>query len=72
MTMNNKQAADIAITAAEGGIGYWSQIDNTIRPYPFPEQDDYPDWYVFYTIVEQDDNGDYVGSRFDITTETIK
>lgn len=70
--MNNRQAADIAITAAEGGTGYWAQIDNTIRPYPFPEQDEYPDDFVFYTFNYDDIFQMDIESSTDITPKLIK
>lgn len=65
VTLSNEQAGDIAITAAEGGIGYWAVIDKydpirwaayDARLDDIPDEDmpddDMPDDYVFYSIVE--------------------
>lgn len=51
----------IAITAAEGGIGYWSVIDKYEfeRWYPdgSDEPKDVPDDFVYYTIRYENPNG---------------
>lgn len=66
-----EECGDIAITAAEGGIGYWSVIqsydwtrwadDDIVEP-----GHEVPSDFVFYTIEELDDEG-----VFDITPELI-
>lgn len=54
--MDTKIAGDIAITAAEGGIGYWSQIEEyDYRRWTGTEDDDFasievPRDFVFYRI----------------------
>lgn len=73
--ITNAEAGDIAITAAEGGIGYWSQIDTYqwsrwVTPEgPNIEVDDD---FVFYTICEIDeDEGGYKLQGIDITPALI-
>lgn len=58
--VNTQTAGDIAITAAEGGIGYWSQIDSykpsrwTAGEYDNPRR--VPRTFVFYSLAEQADD----------------
>lgn len=64
--LTSADAGDIAITAAEGGIGYWSIIDE----YNWKRWDGVntlPDDFVFYTLREID-NPDGV----DITVALIR
>lgn len=85
--LSGAECGDVAITAAEGGIGYWSQIDT----YDFRRwQPDYmeaaymrnevtsmnvnvPDDFVFYTIrPDLDDSGSYEGDPIDVTPKLIR
>lgn len=66
---------DIAITAAEGGIGYWSQIE-TYRPSRWVADEglnrEVEEDFVFYTIHEiKDDEGGYKDEGIDITPLVI-
>ncbi len=73
--LSTADCGDIAITAAEGGIGYWSVIDK----YDFQRWQDPDDGYgacaevpedfVFYTIREAYEGGTGV---FDITPTLIR
>ena len=47
---------DVAITAAEGGIGYWSQIISGYRPSSWADTE-VPEDFVFYEIVENEPSG---------------
>lgn len=53
-TLNGEQAGDIAIAAAEGGIGYWATLDS-YRPSRWDGIDVSED-FVFYTVVSDDDD----------------
>jgi hypothetical protein len=71
------ECGDIAITAAEGGIGHWSQIES-YKPSRWEDgtRDDDgtndPE-FVFYTIREDvNDNGLYEGEPIDITPSLIR
>lgn len=50
LTPNGYDCGDIAVTAAEGGIGYWAMIDR----YDWRNWDgrDVPENYVFYSVVD--------------------
>lgn len=57
VSLSGSEAGDVAVTAAEGGIGYWSQIDE-YRPSRWftgdgIHPDDVDDDFVFYGIAEQ-------------------
>ena len=73
---DSKIAGDIAITAAEGGIGYWSVIDS-YHPSRWTEWDDslgnieVADDFVFYTIRYEDPIFDG-RATMDITPELIR
>jgi hypothetical protein len=76
LPFDGKIAGDIAITAAEGGIGYWSVIDHyDWRGWSEPDDSlgniDVPDCFVFYTItvLDGDDDG---WTCFDITPDLIR
>jgi hypothetical protein len=60
MYVNTRTAGDIATTAAEGGIGYWSQI-RSYRPRRWLDADGKPKQvardFVFYSIAERDEAG---------------
>ena len=77
----------VASTAAEGGIGYWSQIDRYDHKRWSPDSlnesyvdgdapssnIDVPDDFVFYTIrPDLDDSGSYEGDPVDITPELLR
>jgi hypothetical protein len=75
--ITNKQAGGIAITAAEGGTGYWGQMDQydwtrwldeeSMNPKPIADD------FVFYTITEWDDEtGTYSGRKVVVTPRLIK
>jgi hypothetical protein len=76
-----KECGDLAITAAEGGISYWSQIeeyrwsrwddgDLSKGPDNSHAADD-PD-FVFYTIRENDGTGTWAGPALDITPTVLR
>ena len=85
--LTNAECGEIAITAAEGGIGYWSQME-TYRPSrwsPDSQHELYvkgkapsssvevPDTFVFYTIHEMNDDEDgYKEEGIDITPVVIR
>jgi hypothetical protein len=75
--LTDRECGDLAITAAEGGIGYWSRIDS----YDYTRWSDVesgsrkslPAGFVFYTIREDpDDDGSYKGKPIDITTTLLR
>lgn len=85
--LTGAECGDIAITAAEGGIGYWSQIEtyDWSRWSPESQHQHYingeapssnlqvPDDFVFYTIHEMDDDEmGYKPDGIDITAALIK
>ena len=85
--LTGAECGDIAITAAEGGIGYWSQIEryDWSRWSPSTLHDQYikgevpasnldvADDFVFYTIHEMDDDEmGYKPEGIDITAALIK
>lgn len=82
MTPTNSDTGAIAVTAAEGGIGYWSIITSDYQPSRWwPDYDgpaiDIPDDFVFYTIQESEVSGvgdpdDDTPLSFDITPALIK
>lgn len=59
--LTNDDVCDIAVTAAEGGIGYWSQIDvYEYARWTVPDRWDYievPDTFVFYNLAELSPEG---------------
>ena len=70
--------SDVAVTAAEGGIGYWSQID-TYAPsrWGLPEspaawRDDLPDDFVYYSLRETNSFGDPIGELKPLTVAGIR
>ena len=66
--MTGYEAGDIAITAAEGGIGYWAQID-LYQPDRW-DGIDVPDDFLFYRVREQE--GDWYGEWQDVRVSTIR
>jgi hypothetical protein len=79
--LTSKEAGEIVITAAEGGIGYWSQIESYQYERWIPDTPDgyvgdpidVPDDFVFYTIREDiNDNGEYEGKPVDITPALLR
>ncbi len=85
--LTGSDCGDVAVTAAEGGIGYWSQIetydfkrwqpDHLYNAYIKNEvrsvNIDVPDDFVFYTIREDDEDDDtYTGEAIDVTPELIR
>lgn len=85
--LSNAACGSVAITAAEGGIGYWSRIDTYDYKRWSPDylQESYarrevdhmnievPDDFVFYTIrPDEDDSGTYKGDPIDVTPELIR
>jgi len=85
--LTGAECGDIAITAAEGGIGYWSQIEKYDFRRWSPEYQHQlymtgeapssnllvPDDFVFYTIHEMnDDEMSYKEEGIDITPALIK
>ena len=65
----------IAITAAEGGIGYWSRIDSYdwARWCHYGEPVEQPDDFVFYVIrADEDDDGSYSGPPIAVTPTLIR
>lgn len=69
-SLNGEQAGDIAITAAEGGIGYWALLDS-YRPRLWTSRlgpnEDVAENFVFYTIV-----GVTEGDLDDLRDECLK
>lgn len=64
--LTNAECGEIAITAAEGGIGYWSVIEryeykrwHTEASDFLHVRDDLPDDFVFYTIEYENPNDEY-------------
>lgn len=66
----------IAVTAIEGGIGYWARAEaydftrwmNDIKP----EADDVAPGFVFYTVrADVEDDGSFSGPPLDVTPEVI-
>lgn len=59
--LTGKECGDIAVTAAEGGIGYWAQIDRYDPDRWFSYQDmeniEVGDDFVFYRIAPTEDDG---------------
>jgi hypothetical protein len=79
MTPTTADTGNIAITAAEGGIGYWSVITNGYEPSRWlasPDgepSNDLPDDFVFYTIAEDAEAaGGEPAETWDITPALIK
>lgn len=81
--LTSEQCGDVAITAAEGGIGYWCQIEsyNWKRWSNWTEFDlndpgatlPVADDFVFYTIREWDDeDNSYSGNPIDITPTLLR
>jgi hypothetical protein len=71
-----QECGDIAITAAEGGIGYWSRIDS-YQWSRWSNKDgsnkDVLDDFVFYTIREDpNDDGTYKGKPIKITPAVLR
>lgn len=63
---------DIAITAAEGGIGYWCQIEKYDYRRWAPDGGDFDvaDDFVFYTLLP--DDATQTWARIDVTAALIK
>lgn len=60
--LTNADAGDIAVTAAEGGIGYWAKIEQYNPRWYDPatyEPIDVPDTYNYYTLAEDNGAGHY-------------
>ena len=85
--LSGSDCGSVAITAAEGGIGYWSQIeryeykrwspDYLHESYMKGESPtmnvDVEDDFVFYTIrADVDDSGEYKGDPIDVTPKLIR
>ena len=75
--LTDEECGDLAVTAAEGGIGYWSRIDS----YDWTRWQDaagetrksLPAGFVFYTVREDpDDNRTYKGDPIDIGTDLLR
>lgn len=71
---NGAIAGSIAITAAEGGIGYWSVIIGRYEyqrwsPDGLPENINVADTFVFYTIADSEDPD---GERWQVTPAVIR
>jgi hypothetical protein len=72
MYISTKIAGDIAITAAEGGIGYWSQIE-VYRPSRWDGQPFTRRAEVFYRLREWNDEADaWTGTKHVVTTDVIQ
>jgi len=70
-----QECGEIAITAAEGGIGYWSVIDEYAFERWLVEDEllDVPDDFVFYTIrFENPDSGAPSRLSADITPQVLR
>lgn len=72
----NRNIVDIAITAAEGGTGYWAQIyEYDWKPWDSITDDVMlPDCFLFYTIAELDERqvGYDWDNPMDITAGVIR
>ena len=75
--LTDKECGDVAITAAEGGIGYWCRIDS----YDYHRWWDVeggshkslPAGFVFYTVREDpDDDGSYKGKPINVTAALLR
>jgi hypothetical protein len=78
MYVNTKTAGDIAITAAEGGIGYWSVIDE-YKPSRWTVSEGYYSAnlkvsrdFVFYTVREDAGNGLLTDPGLVVTPKVIQ
>ena len=72
MSVSNIELGDLAITAAEGGIGYWAQLDS-YRPSRWDDKSALPDDFVFYTL-RPDEYGDgtFTGEPVAITAALLR
>jgi hypothetical protein len=83
--LTGAECGDIAITAAEGGIGYWSQLDSydwqrwAADTNPNGMNKEVADDFVFYTIRDDpglgfavQDDGTYKGAPVDVTPTLIR
>jgi hypothetical protein len=77
--LTGAECGDVAITAAEGGIGYWSQID-TYKPDRWAgafQQDgdniEVDDSFVFYELMlDPQDNGTFTDGPYRVTPKVIR
>lgn len=77
--LTGAECGDIATTAAEGGIGYWSQIEHYdwrrwTKPDDSLDNIDVPADFVFYTIwqLKPDERGYDMAKPIDITPALIR
>ena len=70
--LTTAQCGDIAITAAEGGIGYWAVIDS-YNPSRWSDDDcfEVPEDFIFYTVHETNELGDALPTPIDVTSRLI-
>ena len=75
--LTDEECGDLAVTAAEGGTGYWCRIDS----YEWARWQDaagetrksLPAGFVFYTVREDpEDNGTYKGKPIYITPPLLR
>jgi hypothetical protein len=74
--LSTATCGDIAITAAEGGIGYWSVIDEYkwtrwCNPAGYGNNEEVPEDFVFYTITEIE-GASLINLSYDITPALIR
>jgi hypothetical protein len=67
----------IAITAAEGGTGYWGRMDEYHPSAWYPDGSDepvnVPDTFAFYVLrADDDDDGTYAGDPIAVTPALIR
>ena len=79
--LTSEEAGDIVVTAAEGGIGYWSQIESYDYRRWMPDINGHlgdaisvPDDFVFYRIaaLNEDEDGYDRDKLYDITLVLVR
>jgi hypothetical protein len=70
--LSPSDCSDVATTAAEGGIGYWSQIDSYAPSRWMTAGDELPDDFVYYSLRELGDHGEPVGEPVPLTVAGVR